>query len=145
VAALINLSPFSKFHAEAPMRLEAIIDRKIKKAYPYSVSTTISFKDTFGTIVNDLKHQVPLSEISAKFHNTIISVIVEVAAEARNRYDINKVVLSGGTFQNKYLLENLEMMFEKHDFELFSHQKIPTNDGGIALGQLVLAAKSQIE
>ena len=143
VAALINLSPFSKFHAEAPMRLEAIINRKIKKAYPYTIDTTISFEDTFTTIINDLKQQVPRSEISAKFHNTIISVILEVVTEARNRYDLNKVVLSGGTFQNKYLLENLEIMFEKHDFELFSHQKIPTNDGGIALGQLVLAAKNQ--
>ena len=57
---------------------------------------------------------VPLPEISAKFHNTIISVISEVVKESREKYNINKVVLSGGTFQNKYILENLECpAFEK--------------------------------
>jgi len=142
VAAIINLCPLSKFHAEAPMRLEAIIDRKIKQAYSYSIGKTITFEETIKQIVIDLKHQIPLSEISAKFHNTIISVIFDVAIENRKLYQINKVVLSGGTFQNKYLLENVENLLIKNNFEIYSHRKVPTNDGGISLGQLAIAAKS---
>ena len=141
VAALINLAPFTRFHAEAPMRLESVIDKKIKRPYPWGFGTTISFEETIQNIIKDLKNRVPLPEISAKFHNTIISVISEVVKESREKYNINKVVLSGGTFQNKYILENLEMLLLKNNFQIFSHKKVPTNDGGIALGQLVIAAK----
>ena len=142
VAAIINLCPLSKFHAEAPMRLEAIIDRKIKQAYPFTIGKTIIFEETIELIVNDLKRSAPLSEISAKFHNTIIAIILEVAKETRDNHNLNKIVLSGGTFQNKYLLENIETLLIKHNFEVFSPKKVPTNDGGIAIGQLVIAAKS---
>jgi len=143
VAALINLAPVTKFHAEAPMRLESIIDKKIKTEYPWMVTTTISFEETIQSIIKDLKSMVPLAEISAKFHNTIISVISEIVKESREKYNLNKVVLSGGTFQNKYILENLEVLLLKNNFQIYSHKKVPTNDGGIALGQLVIAAKKR--
>jgi hydrogenase maturation protein HypF len=141
VAALINLSPNTKFHAEAPMRLESIIDNKIKTSYPFTISKTISFEETIRSIIKDLNNRVPIPAISAKFHNTIISVISEVVVKSREKFNLNKVVLSGGTFQNKYILKNLEYLLLKNNFQVFSHQKIPTNDGGIALGQLVIAAK----
>jgi len=144
VAALINLNPYSKFHAEAPMRLETIIDKKINQVYPFTLGKTISFELTIEQIVKDLQHSVQLPVISAKFHNTIISVICKVVEEIRNKHNLNKVVLSGGTFQNKYLLEKLENILITNDFEIFSHEKIPTNDGGIALGQLVIAAKNYL-
>ena len=143
VAALINLSPYTKFHAEAPMRLESIIDKKIKTAYPFVVTTTISFDETIKNIIEDLNNRLPLPEISAKFHNTIISVISQVAENIRDKYNLNKVVLSGGTFQNKYILENLEDLLLKKEFRIFSHKNVPPNDGGIALGQLVIAAKNR--
>ncbi len=141
VAALINLCPNSTFQAEAPMRLENIIDSGITQKYPFTMSETISFTETIDHIVNDVKHHVPLSMISAKFHNTIISLIFEVVKETRSRHHLNKVILSGGIFQNRYVLEKLEKLLIKNGFELFSPKKIPTNDGGIALGQLVIAAK----
>lgn len=143
VAALINLAPNTRFHAEAPIRLESIINKKINASYPFFISRTISFEETIKNIVKDLKNLVPLPEISAKFHNTIISVISEVVKVSRVKYNLNKVVLSGGTFQNKYILENLEDLLQKSKFQVFSHQKIPPNDGGISLGQLVIAAKKR--
>ena len=143
VAALINLAPYTKFHAEAPMRLESIIDKKIQTVYPFVNTATVSFEATIRNIIKDLKNMVPLPEISAKFHNTIISVISEVVKESAEKYNLNKVVLSGGTFQNKYILENLEWLFFKNNFQVFSHHKVPTNDGGIALGQLAIAAKKR--
>ncbi len=85
VAALINLCPYSKFHAEAPMRLESIIENKTNQFYSCSISKTISFDPTIEQIVKDLKRHVPLPEISAKFHNTVISVIYEVVKKIRRR------------------------------------------------------------
>jgi hydrogenase maturation protein HypF len=142
VAALLNITPYSKFHAEAPMRLEAIIDNKITTSYPFSTGKTISFEESFDCIIRDILQSVPLSVISAKFHNSIISVIIKVAESIRETHHLNKIVLSGGSFQNKYLLSKLEVLLPKHGFDVFTHSIIPTNDGGIALGQLVIAAKN---
>ncbi len=142
VSALINLCAVSKFHAEAPMRLEAVIDKKIKHAYGFTINKTVSFSEMFDQIINDINHNIPVSEISAKFHNTVILAIYEVCNEIRTQHNLNKVVLSGGTFQNKYLLENIENLLAKNNFEVYSHKKVPTNDAGIALGQIILAAKS---
>ena len=141
VAALINLAPYTSFHAEAPMRLESIIDRRIKTAYPWLSTKTISFEETIQNILKDLKNKVPLPAIAAKFHNTVISVITEAVRESREKYNLNKVVLSGGTFQNRYILENLEILLQNDNFQVFSHKSVPSNDGGIALGQMAIAAK----
>jgi hydrogenase maturation protein HypF len=140
VAALINLCPVSKFHAEAPMRLESIIDRSIHAAYPFTINSTISFEETFHNIIKDINRSVPLPEISAKFHNTILSVVVDGVRLLSANCDSDKVVLSGGTFQNKFLLEKIETRLIKNGFKVYTHQKVPTNDGGIALGQMAIAA-----
>ena len=81
------------------------------------------------------------SFISVKFHNTIIYCIFELAKSIRDFTEINKIVLSGGSFQNAYILEKTEQLLRQNDFSVYSHKKVPTNDAGIALGQLVIAAK----
>jgi len=140
VAALINLSPVSQFHAEAPMRLESIIDKSVAEFYPFDVKNDISFETTFRAILHDMEKEVSVSVISAKFHNMLIAAVIEMAIRMKKECGSNKVVLSGGTFQNKYLLGNLEHKLTQQGFEVLTHQRIPTNDGGIALGQLVIAA-----
>ena len=141
VAAITNVCPVSKFHAEAPMRLESIAHPNLQYAYPFEFGDQISFKPTFEAILDDLHLNVPVSEISAKFHNTFINVIFAVASQIRKHKGINKVVLSGGTFQNKYILSRLEKRLILEGFEVYSHGKVPSNDAGVALGQLVVAAK----
>ncbi|MBC8486246.1 MAG: carbamoyltransferase HypF [Bacteroidetes bacterium] len=141
VAAITNICPVSKFHAEAPMRLEAAIKSNESYAYPFDFGETISFETTIREIVEDLKEGFPVSGISAKFHNTVINVIFAVASLARKETGINKVVLSGGTFQNRYILSNIESKLILEGFEVFTQTKVPSNDGGIALGQLVIGAK----
>jgi len=145
VAALIDLCPVSKFHAEAPMRLEAIMDKNITKDYPFSINSTISFEETFKHIIKDLHDHVALPEISAKFHNTILSVIIELAGVMKNKSGLDKVVLSGGTFQNKYLLSAIEKQLGQKGFKVYTHTKIPTNDAGIALGQMAIAAARRMQ
>jgi len=141
VSALINLCPVSKFHAEAPMRLESIAKPDTKESYKFSIGKIISFKTMLMEIIDDLNNCIDPGIISAKFHNTIISVIFVAVNDIRQKTNINKVVLSGGTFQNAILLEGAEKMLTENNFEVFAHTKVPSNDGGIALGQLAIAAK----
>ncbi len=141
VAALTGICRYSGFHAEAPMKLEAILDPSVKNAYPFSGYPQISFRETIRAILNDYKKKVSPSIIAARFHNTIISVIFITIKKIKADTGINKVVLSGGVFQNRYLLEQTENLLQNNQFEVYSHQSVPTNDGGIALGQLMVAAK----
>ncbi|MCD4721756.1 MAG: hypothetical protein K8S13_18130, partial [Desulfobacula sp.] len=141
VAAITNVCPVSKFHAEAPMRLESAASVGIDFAYPFDLGNVVSFESTIKAIVEDLLDGTDVAEISAKFHNTVINVIFAVASQIRKETGLNKVVLSGGTFQNKYILSRLEKILDKEGFDVYSQLKVPSNDGGIALGQLVIAAK----
>jgi len=81
--------------------------------------------------------------IAAKFHNTIAEASHQMVKKVHAGTGIQKVVLSGGTFQNKYLLETLENKLVKDNFAVFTHSRVPCNDGGIALGQLAVAARSK--
>ena len=84
-------------------------------------------------ILADLKRQLPVGTISAKFHNALAEVIVAVARRAGHP----QVALSGGCFQNRYLTERTAARLEQEGFRPYWHQRIPPNDGGIALGQIV--------
>jgi hydrogenase maturation protein HypF len=77
--------------------------------------------------------------IAAKFHNTLVSVITEICLRLRKTEGVNRICLSGGTFQNMYLLEHAVPRLRQCGFEVFVNAKVPPNDGGIALGQAVIA------
>jgi len=143
VAAITGVCTFNTFEAEAPMRLESLIDNVCGEKYNYKINQFVCFDLTIKGIVEDVLNFVETSVIAAKFHNTIIVAIVEVVCFARSKYNLNKVVLSGGVFQNRYLLENAENLLKENKFEVYTHSKVPSNDGGIALGQLAVAAKSR--
>jgi len=141
VAALTNICTQSSFHAEAPMRLEAAIDKNTSEAYNFEISRVIKPENIIKGIVEDLQNGINQEVISAKFHNTIINIIFEVANKIRKTEGLNKVVLSGGSFQNRYLLERAEDLLTNDGFEVFAQENIPANDGGLALGQIAIAAK----
>jgi hydrogenase maturation protein HypF len=143
-AAITGVCTMSMFHAEAPMRLESVAASGIKECYDFEINKTISFGRLFKGMIGDIKKGVSASLISAKFHNTIICVIFETVIKMRKETGINKVVLSGGTFQNKYISEGVKKMLVKDKFKVYTQNRIPANDGGIALGQLAIAAKRRI-
>jgi len=89
-------------------------------------------------VLDDLRHGTPAGVISARFHNTLSSIIAEVAERAGEE----KVVLSGGCFQNRYLAERTIRLLEKKGFRPYWHQRVPPNDGGIALGQIYAFLRS---
>jgi len=141
VAALLGLCQVASFPAEGPMRLESLVKKNCTESYKFDADQTICFNATIGGIVEDLSRGVDVTVIASKFHNTIISVIFDSVISLREKEGINKVVLSGGVFQNKYLLEGTITLLNENHFEVYTHSAVPTNDGGIALGQLAIAAK----
>ncbi|MCX6269467.1 MAG: carbamoyltransferase HypF [Bacteroidetes bacterium] len=141
VASMLGLCQIATFQAEGPMRLESLAQKNCPGSYPVEMNDTICFNATVRGIVDDLIRCIDITIIASKFHNTIISVIFEAANAIRKKEGINKVVLSGGVFQNKYLLEGAITLLEKNNFEVYTHAAVPANDGGIALGQLAVASK----
>jgi hydrogenase maturation protein HypF len=138
---LLDIVHVATFQAEGPMRLESIIRKNITDSYLFTTNETICFDETIMEIVEDIRQVIDLATIATKFHNTIILAIFETVNAMRRSEGITKVVLSGGVFQNKYLLEQTTAILEKNNFEVYSHAIVPTNDGGIALGQLAVASK----
>jgi len=131
----------SGFDSEAPIRLESAAKTGIDEYYPYEAGERIIFAATLEAILHEMGKE-NVSIISAKFHNTVAMAISDVCERIRGAEAINKVVLSGGVFQNKYLLERAVSLLMGRDFEVFTNHLVPANDGGISLGQLIIASKT---
>lgn len=142
VAAITGLCQVNSFEAEAAMKLESAVDPGETRSYGFAVSgNSISFVPMIREIVKDLSDRESVGRIAAKFHNTLARVVVSQAERGRMERKLGKVVLSGGTFQNKYLCETTVQWLRERDFEVYINRLVPPNDGGIALGQAVIAAK----
>jgi hydrogenase maturation protein HypF len=141
VASLLDLVQTVTFQAEGPMRLESMVRQECTGNYKFSPGKTICFDETIRGIVEDIINGIEKVTIATKFHNTIILVIFDTVNAIRIKSGINKVVLSGGVFQNKYLSERTMDLLQKNNFEVYSHSSVPANDGGLALGQLAVASK----
>jgi hydrogenase maturation protein HypF len=141
IAAISGICVNSLFHAEAPMRMESLVNPAVQGYYDFEISTTISFLPAVRRICTDLAGGISPDIVSTRFHNTLCEASLQLVQKIGRETGIRKVVLSGGTFQNKYLFESLENKLLKDNFAVFSHVKVPCNDGGLALGQLAVAAR----
>ncbi len=151
VSSLIGVCDFAGYEGEAAVRLEKAIlaqgsrlKAQGKNKFKYVNERwmiIIDWKPVIIGIVKDLKAGVKKQEISVKFHNAICGMVKEVCVILRKKYKIDKVCLSGGVFQNRYLLLHVKPMLEKAGFDVYGHKNIPTHDGGIALGQAILAGR----
>ncbi len=145
VSFLVGLSPLEvEYEAEAPMRLESAAKEGIKKSYSFSLENTsapfiVSFSKTFKSILKDLNEEVPISHISAKFHNTLARVIKSIAKKAKKDHDIDTVVFIGGVFLNKKLLQQAQINLEKMGIKVLRPINYPPNDESISLGQIAYA------
>ncbi|MBN2863234.1 MAG: carbamoyltransferase HypF, partial [Bacteroidales bacterium] len=140
VSALLGLCSEASFDSEPPVRLESVIEYGIREYYPFHIGKTVVFAETFRAIMEDIPTQ-PVSVISAKFHNTIAHIILEVSEQIRSISSLKKIVLSGGVFQNKYLTEKTVNLLSGNRFTVYTNNLVPPNDGGLSLGQLVIASK----
>ena len=96
----------------------------------------------FASIIKDILSGKKSDLISARFHNTLAEIILDVSIKTRDSLSINNVALSGGVFQNNYLVEKTFQMLENKNFNVYTNFKVPVNDGGISLGQAFLGLKN---
>jgi hydrogenase maturation protein HypF len=160
VASIIGLRQRVNFEGQAAMEVEfAIEGTETDEAYQFGISNrehgigdrpkpdsairnpkseiTIDWGPMILEVLDDLEQKTPPCVISAKFHNTLVEIIVEIA----KRIGEKRVVLSGGCFQNKYLTKRAVRRLEATGFQPYWHQRVPPNDGGIALGQVLAASR----
>lgn len=145
VSSLIGIKDIITFEGEAAIKLEMLADNKCSEMYEFKISdkvhAAIDTRQIIKGIVEDIKLDVPTSIISARFHNTIAEITLSVAEKIRNMQGLEKVVFSGGVFQNSFLVKKIKEKFASADFKIFFNEKIPANDGGISLGQAVVASE----
>jgi len=140
VSALLMLCTKTSFDSEAPMRLESAISGITDDFYPFTIGDTVCLRDTFQEIIRETGLS-DFSQIAAKFHNTIAQIILVVCKKIRKETGLNEVVMSGGVFQNRYLLEKSLYLLSMNKFKVYTNHLVPSNDGGISLGQLLTAAE----
>jgi len=140
VAALTGLRNEANYEGQAAMELEAAAADDFDGRYRFDVHTGIvDWREPTRQIVHDLQAGVPPAVVSAKFHNSIVASVVEVCRSIRDSDRLNRVCLTGGSFQNWRLLEHSVTGLERAGFEVYWHRRVPPNDGGLALGQAVVA------
>lgn len=142
VSSLLGLADTVNYEGQAAMALEAIADRHCTTGYKFeidSVQGIIDARPVVRDIVTDVRSGTPASTISARFHWAVVDLIVTMARRLKAEHRLNRVVLSGGVFQNSLLRECSRQQLEARGFEVFTHRRVPANDGGIALGQAAVA------
>jgi hydrogenase maturation protein HypF len=164
VSAVVGIRQQVNYEAQAAIELEmAMISAKIAspedRAYPLKLVPDpasgdghwtnghsinghwiISTKLLFEALLDDLKHGVPLAVISHRFHNGLVDGFVEIAELLRKKTSLGRVCLSGGTFHNVYLSQRLEARLLEAGFAVFAQKEVPAGDGGLSLGQALIAA-----
>ncbi|TET98699.1 MAG: carbamoyltransferase HypF [Dehalococcoidia bacterium] len=144
VSALLGVRGVVNYEGQAAIELEMLAAEGVDEAYDWDRSSAypmiIDPAPLLRGVVSDLMRGVDAGVISAKFHNTIAVIIAAVSETARQRTGVGKVALSGGVFQNVYLLGRTLDELERRGFETLIHHQVPANDGGIALGQAVIAS-----
>jgi hydrogenase maturation protein HypF len=144
VASLSGLRQTIRYEGQAAMELEfAIGSDETEEEYPFEIqagqepSMIVDWEPLVRAILLDVETGIRTASISRKFHNTLAEIIAAVAQRAAEE----RVVLTGGCFQNRFLLETSVQRLERRGFRPYWHQRIPPNDGGIALGQIVAASR----
>ncbi|HEY8902060.1 MAG TPA: carbamoyltransferase HypF [Chthoniobacterales bacterium] len=141
VAALIGVRQIASFEGQAAMELEFLADPEIWEEYPFALRggepCVLDWEPMIEAMLEDLRNAAAPGVISAKFHNTLAAMVVVVARHAGEP----RVALTGGCFQNGFLLERVMRGLREAGFEPLWHRNVPPNDGGIALGQILAAVR----
>lgn len=140
VSALIGLRTAVNYEAQAAIELENAVDECVHDAYAFEIfDSCISFSSLLKAILNDMYSGQPIETISAKFHNSIRNLTLLLCDRLSKETGCRIVALSGGVWQNRYLLRSTTAELRRKGFKVFIHHDAPANDGGIALGQALAA------
>ncbi len=145
VAAIIGLRREITFEGQAAIELEMAALDGVTERYPFEISGDgpwqLDFRPSIERIAREAAGGTPSGVVAARFHNTLAGAIVETCRRIRGETRLDRVCLSGGTFQNVRLLGLVAPALRSAGFQVFLHGKVPPNDGGIALGQAAVAAE----
>ncbi len=147
VAAMAGLGSYNNFEAQLPMALEASIKTGIEEHYEFSFNEIagepleLDLRKMFEQIIDDIQRRVDCGVIAARFHNCIAEALLETAQKAKEKSGLSTVALSGGVFCNRYLANRLIKLLKENHFRVLFNRRVPSNDGGISLGQAEIAAK----
>jgi len=143
ISALIGVRGVVNYEGQAAIELEMLAAEGVDDIYEWRLlrrsPMIIDPAPLLRGVVTDLLAGVDVGVISARFHNTIAAIVADVSRAARQKTGVGRVALSGGCFQNVYLLGRTIDALERDGFEVLIHHLVPANDGGIALGQAVVA------
>ena len=143
VASMIGLRQTCRFEGQAAMELEFLAHEvATEESYPFAMldgkdGSSLDWAPMVRAIVEDASQGGGSRVIAAKFHNTLAQIMIRVAKQSGEE----KVVLSGGCFQNRYLTERAVQRLRAEGFRPYWHQRVPPNDGGIALGQVAAVSR----
>jgi hydrogenase maturation protein HypF len=146
VASLIGVRNEITYAAQAAMEMEVLSKpfMGLAEPYPYVLDETkhgkiIRLKELLSAVARDVRGHEPVGMMGARFHQTVAEMAIEVCTRAHESTGLNEVALSGGVWQNRIVLDLVRAGLERDGFVVYFHQQVPTNDGGLSLGQAVIA------
>ena len=147
VAAMLGLGSYNHFDAQLPMALEAVIENEIEEQYDFELINRtgeplqLDLGKMVRELIADIREKKTVGVISAKFHNCLAAGLLEMAKAARESTRLNTVALSGGVFCNRHLTNRLIRQLKQNDFSVLFNREVPSNDGGISVGQAAIAVQ----
>lgn len=141
VSALTGVRSRVNYEGQAAIEFEARVDPLEMERYEFEIGqANIDPAPVIRSIVQDLRNSISVPQIASRFHNGVAGMTLSICRNIRNQTGISEVALSGGVFQNITLLKATLSGLRAEGFQVYIHKLVPPNDGGIALGQAVVAA-----
>ena len=146
VASLIGIRNEVTYEAQAAIEMEVLSKPFVSgaRSYPYCIEDIehgkiIRLQDLFHSLAEDIRANIAIGWIGASFHKTVADISIDICKRAREVTGLQEVALSGGVWQNQILLDLVRAGLQQDGFVVYFHKQIPTDDGGLSLGQAVIA------
>jgi hydrogenase maturation protein HypF len=140
-AALAGVRQKVNYEGQAAIEFEALADSAEAGKYSFGLNQDkVELRSVVEALIKDSAAGIPIQKISARFHNGLADMAREACLKIKSETGINEVALSGGVWQNMTLLQKTMQLLENSGFKIYIHHEVPTNDGGLSLGQAMIAA-----
>lgn len=147
VSALLGVCTVNTYDGQAAIELGEMVPvhyKSILEAYPYQLEDgVIKIGSVLEGIVCDIKKKIDAGVIARRFHDTVVGMVIDAAEFVRGKSGLNKVVLSGGCWYNRYMLTAVCEILSNKGFEVYLHSQVPTGDGGLSLGQAMIVRRKK--
>jgi hydrogenase maturation protein HypF len=141
VASIVGLRNHIHYEGQAAIELEALVDPDERGVYDFGGSSEIDPNPVIHSILEDMQKCVSVPRIAAKFHNAVVQLVLDRCIDLRKTFGVEVVALSGGVWQNMILLDRTYRALQNAGFEVLCHRIVPANDGGLSLGQAMVAQR----